>query len=248
MSKATIDQSRLATITEIESGTHTHASEGMSVLDAVSYITGSQFSDEPVNVCPVAFNFVRTLGNLLPDERRTVVFLPLLEKIAGALPDPEISQQRAVLCANSVLRELVPAALRNYGCEDEAAPLEALPILNVGMSKDELTAIAEIVADALDPDECHETHLSPSKAGANKKHIIASTAARNAITSVRRMLNPHALASARHANMVFTGGCAARAAMAAEEDVDPEMDDATKQDIVREQDATLRKTVERLVA
>src|SRR6266567_8304289 len=95
-----IDQSRLAQITELLSGSHsenTHAA--MCAMEAVAYVAREPWSDHPKCACPVISAFVRSWNDNLSDDDRSKILLPFIPRLVGTVGSKKLEARRATMAA-----------------------------------------------------------------------------------------------------------------------------------------------------
>ena len=108
-----------------------HEPDGvMCLLEAVAYVAGEPWSDHPECVCPVLAAFGRAWNDALPDDRRTILLRPFIPKLIGTRSTWAVQDARAFMAADWAVRTYTPVWLRAAGIENEAAELEALPVLS----------------------------------------------------------------------------------------------------------------------
>jgi hypothetical protein len=93
----------------LERGSHTTPDEGMCLLEAVAFIAGEDFSDNPECVSPVLAELGRALNDLLPDKPRQQL-IPLIPKLIGTV-NPEQDQRDGLRCAHWLVAYWAPAWL-----------------------------------------------------------------------------------------------------------------------------------------
>jgi hypothetical protein len=123
-----VDQTRLALIESLGGGSHASAADGMCMMEAVAYIAGEQWSDEPACACPVISAFLRSWNDDLAEGRRTALLLPLAPRVVGTRrPDREAA--RSFMAADWMIRVWAPALISSAGGVGIAADLEKLPVI-----------------------------------------------------------------------------------------------------------------------
>nr|WP_308006542.1 hypothetical protein [Xanthomonas albilineans] len=129
-STSTIDPARLAIVQQIDldKGSHENISEGMCVMEAVSFVAGERWSDTPDCACKVIGTFLRTWNDSLPDnEHRTALLRDLVPRLVGTRSTPLIERRRAAMAADWLIRTNTSAWLRLAGLVPQADLLNALP-------------------------------------------------------------------------------------------------------------------------
>lgn len=131
-----IDASRLNQVMamELQPGGHDDLSDGMCVMEAVSYVAGEAWSDTPECACPVIGAFLRNWNDSLPDDDRNELLRDLIPQLVGTRSTPEIEQRRATMAADWLIRTHTPAWLRLAKLDAQADALANLP---------EITAFAQ---------------------------------------------------------------------------------------------------------
>jgi len=121
---------RLAEIAsvQLQIGSHeANAEQAMCVMEAVAYVAGEPWSDEPQCACPVITAFMVSWNDNLSDADRTLLLAPLIPLLVGTRSTPAIEQRRATMAADWLIRTHTPAWLRLAQLDSQAAALEALP-------------------------------------------------------------------------------------------------------------------------
>ena len=107
-------------------GGHPSPSQGVCLLEAVSWLAGEPFSDHPECVSPVLAAFGRALNDALPDAERQRL-LPLVPLLVGSV-DPVADQVDGLVCAHFFVSVWTPAWLGLVpGLAFHAGALRALP-------------------------------------------------------------------------------------------------------------------------
>lgn len=144
----TIDEQRLAEITYLDSGGHMSHHDGVCIMEAVSYITGEEWTDHPQCACPVITSYTIGIHDRMPDDQRQRLLLYMI-RIAGSRSTREVEQQRAYLAATWAVKRFAPRALDTYGYTAQAATLRALPdIMDHETARQAANANANAAADA----------------------------------------------------------------------------------------------------
>jgi hypothetical protein len=92
-------------------GAHKRASDGMCLLEAVSYIAGEKFSDRPACVDPALGAYGRAFNDRLNAEERQLL-KPLVTKLVGTKGSLDLMRRRAFLLVDRHLRVNLPAFFR----------------------------------------------------------------------------------------------------------------------------------------
>jgi hypothetical protein len=108
----------------LRSGTHTSASDGVSLMEAVSDFAGEPWSNSPSGTSPVIAAYARSLNDWLPDDvrQRLKAYIPRLVGTA----EPDLELRRAFACADAAVRVFAPLAFKAAGLVEEAARLGVL--------------------------------------------------------------------------------------------------------------------------
>lgn len=130
-----MNQERLDGIVRLDVGKHNSPSQGMCVMEAVSYVSGLPYSDHPPCTCPALASYCRTLNDhIRADQRhRLIKYIPHLVGTAG---DEAATQARLFLFADRAVRAIAPMALEAIGLEGDADSLRDLePIVDAATAK-----------------------------------------------------------------------------------------------------------------
>ena len=108
----------------LRSGTHISASDGVSLMEAVSDFAGEPWSNSPSGTSPVIAAYARSLNDWLPDDvrQRLKAYIPRLVGTA----EPDLELRRAFACADAAVRVFAPLAFKAAGLVEEAARLGVL--------------------------------------------------------------------------------------------------------------------------
>jgi hypothetical protein len=112
---------------KLESGAHGAFEEGACAMELASWLAGEKYNDHPECVCPVVAAFMRGWNDSLPDDERTALLLPLIPKTIGTRGSEKLSERRALMAADWLVRVNTPAWLRLAGLDTHADALSALP-------------------------------------------------------------------------------------------------------------------------
>lgn len=129
----TVDTSKLEGLS-LEKGAHTSPKDGMCVMEAVAFVAGERFSDNPQCASRVIGAFLRSWNDDLPsDEDRTRLLKPLIPRLVGTAAPYEIEERRAFLSIDWYIREFLPAWLDLLPtCTEDAATLRSLlPVVDL---------------------------------------------------------------------------------------------------------------------
>lgn len=121
-----IDTDRLAKIEELRlaRGAHDSLPRGASVMEAVAYVAGEDFSDHPRCASPVVSAFLRAWNDRLDDETRQRLKPYVVRVVGTAGSDAEEGRRRDLLW-QWVLGTLVPTWLEIAGMHTEAEDVRA---------------------------------------------------------------------------------------------------------------------------
>jgi len=112
-------------------GAHDDAEAGMCLLEAVSYVAGEPFSDNPKCTSPVLGAFGRALNDVLPDDKRQALrdYIPSMIGTAG----DGLDEARSYLALDWLIRTHMPAFLAlNETTREHATAARALaPIVDM---------------------------------------------------------------------------------------------------------------------
>lgn len=173
---ATIDQEKLKEVTmrKFSMGGHDKNDGLMCVMEAVSYVTGSEWSDAPPCVCPVIAEMMRVWNDGLSKKTvRTQVLAPLIPVIVGSDATHDVQSRRAAMMMDWAIRVSLPMRLRCVGRAQVARDLESLPEINLTTPfahedyARELTTVRGLVRP-------HGSHYSPAERGAMRAVIAVS--------------------------------------------------------------------------
>jgi hypothetical protein len=116
-----------STIT-LGAGSHPPGGDAMCVMEAVAYVAGEPWSDDPACACPVIAVLLRRWNDDLPDADRTRLLAPLIPRLVGSRSTPEVEQRRALMALDWLIRVYTPAWLDLVpALRDHAKALRALP-------------------------------------------------------------------------------------------------------------------------
>jgi len=109
----------------------------MCLLEAVAWISGQKWSDNPEDVCPILAAFGREWNDgLRSDEERTQL-LPYIPLLVGSKSSLEVEKKRAYLAMDWLVRVYAPAWLRLAKLDTYAVALEALsPLVDNASTRD----------------------------------------------------------------------------------------------------------------
>ena len=124
MSEFTVNPDRMAAIT-LKQGAHNGPDDGMCLMEAVSFLTGEEFSDNPKCVSPVLGTFGRRLNDVLPNDRRQTL-LALIPSLPGTAGDG-FDEARSYMALDWLIRTYLPTWLElSPACREDAARVREL--------------------------------------------------------------------------------------------------------------------------
>src|ERR1700744_4355201 len=106
------EKSELFNTFHLSAGGHRNFEEGACALELVSYVAGEPWSDHPECVCPVLGAFFRAWNDGLPDDKRAAILRPFLPRLIGTNKGTALSERRALMAADWLVRVHTPAWLR----------------------------------------------------------------------------------------------------------------------------------------
>ena len=109
-------------------GAHTSASDGVSLMEAVSVLAGEPWSNSPSCTSPVITAYARSLSDWLPDDERQWLKAYIPRLVGTAEPDLEL--RRAFACADAAVRVFARLGFTSAGLVEEAAKLSALALVD----------------------------------------------------------------------------------------------------------------------
>ncbi len=110
MTAAQILADRMAQIEALalSSGSHEDFEHGMCVMEAVSYVAGEPWSDEPACACPVITAFMVSWNDSLPDADRTRLLKPMIPLLVGTRSTPGVEERRSYMALDWLIRVFTP--------------------------------------------------------------------------------------------------------------------------------------------
>ena len=107
-------------------GSHESLDEGMCVMEAVSYMAGEPWSDNPQCASPVIAAFLRTYNDGVgeADRQKLKQYIP---RLIGTRGSDTIEERRALIAADWLVRVHTPVWLRLAGLTAQADALASLP-------------------------------------------------------------------------------------------------------------------------
>ena len=125
---------------DIAAGSHTSASMGMCIMEAVAYFVGEKHTDTPQCTSPTIGKAMISFNDQFPfkdNAERTETLLPLIPVVVGTQTNFEDEATRAFIAADFACRVFAPIAFTAVGLLDWAEKLKNLkPVV------DKETAIA----------------------------------------------------------------------------------------------------------
>ena len=108
----TTPRERLAALPPLSAGAHEHVGEGACVMEAVAYVAGESWSDNPACACPVISELLRAWNDALTDADRDRLLRPFIPHLVGSRSTPEMERRRSWLATDWLVRTHTPAWLR----------------------------------------------------------------------------------------------------------------------------------------
>ena len=128
----------------LKSGSHSAASREMCVMEAVAFVAGEKWSDQPVCACPVIGVFMRSWNDSIStDTKRTALLAPLVNRLVDSKSAADVEQRRADMAFDWLARVNAPAWLdRNPSLLSHATALRGLaPLVSVKAVKQASAAL-----------------------------------------------------------------------------------------------------------
>ncbi len=113
---------------ELQKGSHDAASKEMCLLEAVAFVAGEPWSDNPKCASPLLADYGRRLNDRLSHALRQEL-KPLIPMLVGSVGDDATEERRSVMLADWYIREHLPRLLTYSNLEGEAQKLFSLPAL-----------------------------------------------------------------------------------------------------------------------
>ena len=130
----------------LDHGAHSTPADGMCVMEAVAWITGSDFNDTPDCVSPVIRAFAISWNDGLNDEERNRLLKPLMLDMIGT--NTGVDEDLAWMATDWLVRVQAPVWLRLVGLTDQADQLAGLQPLNADTTPPILPALKAVRSDA----------------------------------------------------------------------------------------------------
>jgi hypothetical protein len=130
MTTATINQERLNELTDrhLKEGAHNSPDEGMCVMEAVAYVAGEPFGDNPQCASPTIASMMRRWNDRLrTDADRDRLLKPLIPRLVGSRGSDEIEARRDRMIREWACTEAFPRALDAAGLTEHAEKVRATP-------------------------------------------------------------------------------------------------------------------------
>src|SRR5688572_28488521 len=109
----TIIEERLRNDFQLDRGEHEpNQLQRWCLLEAVAWVAGESWSDDPTCVDPVLAAFGRSWNDGLPDDDRTRLLAPFIRRLVGTRSTPDVLDARAFMAADWAVRVYTPAGLR----------------------------------------------------------------------------------------------------------------------------------------
>ncbi len=89
-------------------GSHDNIDDGMCVMEAVSYVAGEEWSDNPACACPIVSDFMRTWNDSLCDADRNKLLKPLIPRLVGSRSTTDVATKRSYLALDWLVRVFTP--------------------------------------------------------------------------------------------------------------------------------------------
>src|SRR5665213_2619755 len=123
-----IEQERLSWLEKLDLAANSHASieRGACAMEAASFVAGEEWSDHPKCVSPVIGAFMRSWNDSLDDKNRQRL-KPYIAKILDTAASKEVEDRRAWIATDWIVREYLPAWLRQAKLENDAEQVSMLP-------------------------------------------------------------------------------------------------------------------------
>jgi hypothetical protein len=123
MDRPTIDLDTLV----LAKGAHKGPDDGACIMEAVAWLAGEPWSDNPACVNPTLADFGRKLNDVLPDDLRQQL-VPYVPRLCNTAGNGEATQRIGLMAADWLLLTYVPAFLRLCpATTDHAERIAALP-------------------------------------------------------------------------------------------------------------------------
>jgi hypothetical protein len=169
----------------LRSGVHRSATDGISLMEAVSILVGEPWSNSPGCTSPVIATYASGLNNWLPDIERQELKLYIPRLIETARPDLEL--ERGFACADVAVRVFARLALAAAGLRLEADTLGALGPLDRESSESARSAASAAELAARSAASTSEWSLKESlrsaAESARSATLSVSSVARSTVTS-----------------------------------------------------------------
>lgn len=116
----------------LRSGSHPNRSNGLCLMEVVSWVAGEPHSDRPTCACPVLAAFGRHLNdaNWPSDQDRTDALKPAIALLVGSA-NPAREKARRYALVDLAVRKWAPISMDHAKMPEQAAALRALtPIVD----------------------------------------------------------------------------------------------------------------------
>ncbi len=124
--RASTIEKRLAKVGPLQDGFHADH-KAMCVMEAVAFVAGESWSDNPACASPVISAFLRSWNDTLDAERRDALLRPFIPKLIGTRGSDALENRRATMAADWLIRVHTPAWLKLAGLTTHADALASLP-------------------------------------------------------------------------------------------------------------------------
>src|SRR6185437_13825458 len=93
----------------LKSGAHEGPDDGVCIMEAVAYVAGEPWSDQPECACAVISVFLRAWNDALPDDERDALLRPLIPLLVGTKGTKALEHRRSLMAADWLVRVHTPA-------------------------------------------------------------------------------------------------------------------------------------------
>lgn len=160
----------------LDRGDHDEDSRQFCVMEAVAYVAGEPWTDQPACACPVIGAFMRRWNDDLSDQDRQML-KPLIPRLVGTRASREVEARRSWLVTDWMVRVYAPAWLELAGMKEQADALRQLP---------ELTSDAVLGAAQSTIDKANSQASAARNAARDAARMAADSDARYAAMMVAR--------------------------------------------------------------
>ena len=163
------------TITTLYHGMHKPGSE-MCLLEAVAYVAGEEWSDYPKCVSLVLAAFGRAWNDGMRSNKERDQLRQYIPLLIGTRSSLEVELRRAHLALDWLVRANLPAWLRLAKCDELAAKLEGLEVIDPNTTVQTLRMITDIIQ------KYAEKQYLPQQAGTMPTGVTWATVTRATVT------------------------------------------------------------------